>query len=92
MHEVIIQSLSKGDLSVCIHCVSALLQLTSTDKRETTTCKQLLGSTFFLHLHKSDVFRLDFGVVFMSLTTIFYLHFLYNTSLIYEFMHGCPPQ
>lgn len=58
MHEVIIQSLSKGDL--CFGFVTP-------NKHETTTCKQLLGSTFFLHLRKSDVFRLDFvGCFYVS--------------------------
>lgn len=56
------------------------------NKHETTTCKRLLGSTFFLHLHKSDVFRLDFGVAFMSLTTIFYLHF---STIQVSFINSC---
>lgn len=82
MHEVIIQSLSKGDLSVHTLCFGFV----TANKHETTTCKRLLGSTFFLHLHKSDVFRLDFGVAFMSLTTIFYLNF---STIQVSFINSC---
>lgn len=49
---------------VCVHTLC--FGFVTANKHETTTCKRLLGSTFFLHLHKSDVFRLDFGVAFMS--------------------------
>lgn len=49
MHEVIIQSLSKGDLSVSIHCVSALLQLTS--RQPASDCWALLS--FFIYINQT---------------------------------------
>lgn len=51
MHEVIIQSLSKGDLSVSIHCVSALLQLTSTRRQPANDCWARLS--FYIYINQT---------------------------------------